>query len=172
MHDDLITVGKLGKTRGVHGEMYVTLLTDFPDRFLDLEEVYVGSRDRWEKMSIASARLVGGRPVIALAAITSPEAASRFTNRELAVPRSQLVELPEDTFYIFDLIDCTVYDEATGESIGEVTDVESYPANDVYVVKMHDGAIRHCPAIKEVVKQVDVANKKIVIAAERLLEEE
>lgn len=169
MTDQLITVGKLGKTRGVHGEMYVTLLTDFPDRFIGLKEIYVGSRDRWEKMTIASARLIGGRPVIALEAVTSPEAASRFTNRELAVPRDELVELPEDTFYIFDLIDCAVYDEANGEQLGEVTDVESYPANDVYVIRMRDGSTRVCPAIKDAVKQVDIANKKIVIVAEKLL---
>ncbi len=170
MNEELITVGKLGKTRGLHGELYVTPLTDFPDRFLELTEIYVGSRGVWEKMKIVSSRLVGGRPVLGFESFTSPEAAARLTNRELAVPRDEVVELPEDTYYVFDIIGCAVFGDADGPQLGEVVDVETYPANDAYVVQMTDGSRRMLPATKQAVKTVDLKDRRMVIDADSLLE--
>ncbi len=159
----MITVGKIGRPRGIHGEVYVTPLTDFPDRFVGLKEIYLDSRGAWEKKTIVSSRLIGGRPVIGLEEVHNPEEASRLTNRILAVPRDQVVELPEDTYFLFDIIGASVIDLTSGEKVGELVDVHQYPANDVYVIKKNDGGELLCPAIKEFVKQVDIAAKKIVI---------
>lgn len=170
MKEDLITVGKLGKTRGLHGEIYVTPLTDFPDRFLDLTEIFVGSRTGWEKMKIVSSRLVGGRPVLGFESFTSPEAVGRLTNRELAVPRDELVELPEDTYYVFDIVGCMVVDEKDDTPLGEVIDVETYPTNDAYIVRMADGSRRMLPATKQALKVIDIEKKRIVVDTDNLLE--
>lgn len=172
MNEELITVGKLGKTRGLNGELYVTPLTDFPDRFIGLKEIFVGNRGVWEKMSIVSSRMIGDRPVIGIAGVTTPEAAARLTNRELAVPRDELVKLPDDVYYVFDLIGCSVFGGENGERLGELKDVESYPANDVYLVEMADGSRRILPATKQAVKLVDLKNRRIVVDADSLLENE
>lgn len=172
MNEALITVGKLGKTRGLHGELYVTPLTDFPDRFIGLKEIFVGNRGTWEKMCIVSSRMIGDRPVIGIAGFTTPEAAARLTNRELAVPRDELVELPDDMYYVFDLIGCSVVSGENSDRLGEVKDVESYPANDVYLVEMTDGSRRILPATKQAVKLVDLKNRRIVVDADSLLESE
>ncbi|MBK7142110.1 MAG: 16S rRNA processing protein RimM [bacterium] len=170
MKEELITVGKLGKTRGLHGELYVTPLTDFPDRFLDLTEIFVGNRGVWEKMKIISSRLVGGRPVLGFESFTTPEASARLTNRELAVPRDQVVDLPEDMYYVFEIIGCAVYSDAGGAQLGELVDVEHYPANDAYVVRMTDGSRRMLPATKQAIKTVDLQAKRMVVDADSLLE--
>ena len=172
MNEELITVGKIGKTRGLNGELYVTPLTDFPDRFIGLKEIFVGNRGAWERMNIVSSRMIGDRPVIGIAGFTTPEAAARLTNRELAVPRDELVELPDDVYYVFDLIGCTVVGGENGERLGEVKDVESYPANDVYLVQMADGSRRILPPTKQAVKLVDLKNRRIVVDADSLLENE
>jgi 16S rRNA processing protein RimM len=166
---DLITVGKLGRPRGIHGEMYITPMTDFPDRFLGLKEIYLGTRGAWEKITVVSSRLVSGRPVIELEKVTSKEIASRYTNRDLAVPRDQLVDLPEDTYFVFDLIGAEVINEATGEKVGELIDVVQYPANDVYVIRGLDGTELLCPAIKEFVREIDAAAKRVVVVASGLV---
>ena len=164
-----ITVGKVGKTRGVDGELYVTPLTDFPDRFVGLTEIFVGDRGAWQKWKLESARLISGRPVLKFEGINNPEDAARLTNRELAVTRDQTVPLPEDAYYIFDLTGCLIYDES-GEQIGELVDVQSYPANDVYVVELTDGRRMLLPAIHQFVRQVDIDQKKIVIDTAGLIE--
>ena len=169
--DTYITVGKLGKARGVHGEIYVTPLTDFPERFVGLTEIYLWNNGTWRKTKLESARLVSGRPVLKFENIDSPEEASRLTNRELAVPRSQAVPLPENTYYVFDLLGCRIYTEVDGESIGEVIDVERYPANDAYVIRMNDGRQMLLPAVPQFVRQVDVLKRTILVDESGLTED-
>ena len=71
--------------------------------------------------------------------------------------------LPDDTFYIFQLIGLIVYVEGSEEPIGEVVDVQQYPANDAYVIRLKDGSQKQLPAIEDFVRRVDLEYKKIVI---------
>lgn len=163
MSEKLITVGKLGRTRGVEGEIYITPFTDFPDRFLELDEIFVKNQKEWEKMKLVSSRLIADRPVIKFENINSPEQASRLTNRIIAVPKDQLVELPDDMFYIFELVGCQVYSESDNSLLGEIIEVEQYPANDVYLIKTAENIMIRFPAVKQFVKSVDIDNKKIIV---------
>jgi 16S rRNA processing protein RimM len=169
-NETYITIGKLGKRRGVRGDIWVTVFSDFPERFLDLKEVYVGDRGTWQKRKLESAQMISGRPVLKFEGVDTPEAASRMTNRELAVTRDQVVQLPEGMFYIFDLIGCRVFAGDDDASIGELVDVRQYPANDAYVIKMNDGRTMSLAAVVQFIKHVDVENKKIVIDSTGLVE--
>jgi 16S rRNA processing protein RimM len=170
--EDFIIVGKLGRTRGVHGEINVTPDTDFPERFDGLKEIYVKDRADWKKFKIVASRFVSGRPVLTLEGIGNPEDASRLTNRLLAVPKSQVVKLPDDTYFIFDLVGCRVIEDGSGRTLGEVEDVEQYPANDVYVIRTTDGRKVLFPAAREFVKSVDIENKKITVEPGGLFDRE
>ncbi len=163
-HDDsYIAVGILGRTRGIYGDLWVTLLTDFPGRFSDLEEIFVLDRGQWEKRKIESARVIADRPVLKLEGIDTKEDAQRLTNRKLAVPSDQVVPLPDDTYYIFQLIGLKVYEQDCDTPIGEVVDVHQYPANDAYVIRLNDGTQKQLPAVEGFVALVDIENKKMVI---------
>ena len=153
----------------MHGELWVTPATDFPDRFLGLKEIYVSNRGGWEKTRIVSSRMISGRPVVALADVTNLEQASRLTNRELAVPREQLVKLPDDRHYIFDVVGCQAYAAGSNEPLGEIVDVQRYPANDVYVIRKADGGEMVCPAIKQFVVSIDTEHKRVTLVADGLL---
>lgn len=150
--------------------MYITPLTDFPERFDGMEEIHVKSRDGWEKMKIASAVMIGGRPVVKFENVGAPEEARRMTNREVAVPRDQLVTLPEGEFFVFDLIGCEVFEQENGQLIGKVIDVEKYPANDVYVVQTAEDKQLQVPVVGEFVKDIDVVAKRIVVDTSNLAE--
>jgi 16S rRNA processing protein RimM len=170
--NDFITVGRLGKTRGVDGELYVLPLTDFPDRFLDLTEIYVEHRGVWEKFRIDSSRMVSGRPVIRFAQIETPENAALLTNRHLAVTRDRLVKLPKGSYYIFDLVGCTMVEAATKAALGEVTDVRQFPANDAYVVRRPNGQEVLFPAVRQFVKKVDIAGRIIEVDSGGLFDDD
>ena len=162
-NSDYIVVGLLGKTRGVDGDLWVTPLTDFPDRFMDMKTIFVENRDQWEERKILSSTLISGRPVIKLDGIANRENASRLTNRRLAVLRDQVVGLPDDMYYVFDLIGLKVVDAASGQTLGVVTDVHSYPANDSYAIRLDNGEDKQLPAIDQYVKKVDLEKKEILI---------
>ncbi len=171
MSEEFVTVGKLGRTRGIHGEIWVVSETDFPDRFLQMTDLHLKYKDRWEMVAIESARFVSGRPVIKLEGIDNPEEAARLTNREIGVPKDQVMELPEGSFYIHDLIGCRVIDKESGAVIGEIVDVETYPANDVYVIRTTDGKDVSIAAVEEFVKNIDMTDKNVIIDPAGLLEQ-
>lgn len=165
-----VTIGKFGRARGVRGELWVTPLADNSERWLALKEVYVAAsrQDRraagdWQPFTIELARVIGGRPVLKLATINSPEEAARFTNRELAIPREELAPPPADSYYVVDLVGCTVVDDATGETVGKVEDVYQLPANDVYVIRTITGGEVLFPAVRDFVKHIDIAAKRITV---------
>jgi len=168
--EEFITVGQLGRPRGTAGEIYVTPLTDFPERFLNMQEIFVSSGESWSKMRIESSKIASGRPVLKFSGISNPEEASRLTSRYLAVPKSEIVKPPENSFYIFDLVGCEVYDRETDRRVGVILDVEEYPANDVYVIKTDEGKILNLAAVRQFVKSVDIENKKVVNDSSGLIE--
>lgn len=158
-----VIIGRLGKSRGTDGAIWVSPATDFPERFLDMKQVLVKGRDGWETWEIAGAELIGDRPVLRFAHIRSREEARRHVNRDLAVMRSEVVDLPDDTFFVFDLVDSEVVDEQSGDVIGTLTDVEPYPANDVYVITDRQGKVYRLPAVKQFIRQVDIAHKRVLV---------
>ena len=167
-----IIIGRLGKPFGLEGGLYVTPATDYPERFESMTEVYVQNRSGWHTLRITESRFVGNRPVLVFEKITTPEAASQYTNCDLAVLRSETVTLPEDTYYIFDLIGCKAFSQSTGRQMGEVVDVQQYPANDVYIIRtVNDREVLY-PVVKDFVKEVDIENRKIILETNGFLDEE
>ena len=162
MPPEFVTVGWLGRTRGVEGEIYVTPDTAFPERFIGLREIYVRNCGVWEVLKIASSRMIAGRPVLRFEDIFTPEEAACLTNRELGVPKAEVVKLPEDHYYLFELVGCKIVEEGSGRLVGEVTDVEQYPANDIYVIKTSTGKRLLLPAIRQFVKEIDIEKQRIV----------
>ncbi|MBX6394541.1 MAG: 16S rRNA processing protein RimM, partial [Alicyclobacillaceae bacterium] len=81
----------------------------------------------------------------------------------LKVPESELVPLPEGTYYIHQLVGCEVVDEE-GVRLGELAEVLQPGANDVYVVRRPGRRDLLLPAIPSVIKQVSVEEKRIVVS--------
>ena len=96
-----------------------------------------------------------------LKGIDTVEEAENYRNYYLKIERTDEV-LNKDSYYIVDIEGCKVY---TDEDIflGEVIEVFSTGSNDIYVVKGEDGKQILLPAIKDVIKNVDVKNKKIIV---------
>ncbi|HZK18920.1 MAG TPA: ribosome maturation factor RimM, partial [Clostridia bacterium] len=78
----------------------------------------------------------------------------------LQVTREQLVPLPEDSYYIFDLMGLPVY-TLEGEYLGEIADVLKTGANDVFVVEHEDGETVLIPALKQVVKAINFESRYV-----------
>ena len=86
----------------------------------------------------------------------------QYKNCILKIDRANAVELPEDTYFITDLIGIDVYTEEN-EFLGNITDIFPTGSNDVYVVKDEMGKQILLPAIGEVIKEVNVEEKKIIV---------
>jgi 16S rRNA processing protein RimM len=133
--EELIAVARIAKVRGIRGEVAADLLTDFPERFDGLEELIsldaAGERD---VLSIEKSWLHGGRVILKFAGYDSPEAAQALVGRELAVPEADAVELEDDEFYDWELVDCRV-ETIDNRKIGSVREVLHTGAAPVLIVR-------------------------------------
>ena len=93
--------------------------------------------------------------------ISDMDAAELLTGALLQVTREQLVKLPADSYFVFDIIGLSVYTE-TSEYLGKIEDVLHTGANDVYVVKK-DRLSLLVPALKQVVKKIDFDNCRMIV---------
>ena len=157
-----IVIGKVLKPQGVKGEIKVLPITDDPGRFYDLESVYCGK----ERKEIVSCRVREGVVYLRFAGNEDRNAAEALRDMELSVLRKQATKLPEDSWFVADLVGCTVRDN-TGQELGVVSDILQNGSVDVYVVD--DGKLMF-PALKRVLLQVDVECQSIVVDALALLE--
>ena len=94
--------------------------------------------------------------------INTIEQAEKFRNKLVHRELDENEVLEEDTYYIKDLVDSKVFLE-DGTEFGKLIDVFQTGANDVYIIKTIDNQEVLIPAIKDVVKDIDIKTKKIVI---------
>ena len=138
-------------------------LSDDPERFHRLTEcvLWDASRNERETRRIAAARRHGDAIVIRLEGCNDADAAAALTGRFLAVPKADALPPPEGRFYPWQLEGCRVLTE-DGRDVGRVTGIEHGPTQDVWVVS--DGsAERLIPAVPEIVVEVDLAARRVVI---------
>lgn len=164
---EYIRVGKIVNTHGIKGCMKVLSLTDELERLEELDYVYTEIDDKKRKIKDIWYRK--GMVYLELEGINNMDDAIKMKESFISIEESQLKELPEDTYYIFELEGLEVY-STEGEYIGKLKEVFQTGANDVYEV-VNESKSYYIPAIKNVVKEVSIEDKKIIInVIEGLLE--
>ena len=161
-------MGKIMKPRGIRGGAFLLPLTDFPQRFDDLDTVRVEAPDgTYSALNVAYVRAYGSRLTIKFQGINTPEDVRRLREHFVLVARDAVHPLPDGSFYVFELEGLPV-ETASGAMIGHVVEVLSYPANDVYVVD-RNGEDVLIPAVREIVHVDQKAGKIVVQEIEGLL---
>lgn len=162
-----ITIGQISKVHGIKGEMVVVPLTDDPKRFSELEKVLLLKDEKIIEFEVESvqtdfkAKRFKERVLIKLKGVENPEEAKGLVGSFLEIEKEDLIKLPEGRYFIFDIIGLKVITTEDKE-VGMVKEVISLPANDVYVVQ-GDQKEYDIPAIKEVVKKIDLERKVMII---------
>lgn len=172
-NDDLVAVARALRTRGLRGELVAELLTDFPDRFENLERLIAVAPDgKRQDLILEEHWFQKGRIVLKFAGYDSIEEAAQLIGSEFAVPEAERVELPEDVFYDWELVGCRV-ETVEGENIGRVREVLRTGAAEVLVVESEQDARREhlIPLAETICVEINVREKLIRIdAPEGLLE--
>ena len=153
-----IDFGKITSTHGIRGEVKIYPYTDDVDNILSLKKIYI--EDKGYKVS--SIRFHKNMFIAKLMGVNTVEDAETFRNKLVQREIDENEELEEDTYYIKDLIGLDVYLESN-ELFGKIKDVFQTGANDVYVIRTIDEKEVLIPAIKSVVKDVDINSNKMII---------
>ena len=160
--EEYLEIGQIVNTNGLKGLLKVKPFTDDITRFEILETVYIDIKGKLVEYKIEDVKYVKNMVLLKLEGIDDINEAEKFRNFYLKISRQDAAPLSENSYYIVDLIGCEVVTEE-GENLGIVDDVFPTGSNDVYVVKNELGKQILLPAIGEVVKEVDIPNKKITV---------
>ncbi len=156
-----LTVAIIERPHGVRGEFQASLITDTPDRLLKLKSIFLG--DETQPRRVQACRRHQDRVVFKLSGIDSPEQVKALSKTPLRIPGQAAAPLKEGEFFIYQLIDSTVFDES-GAELGKLVDIMETGANEVYVVRaegVKDDLL--LPNIPSVVLEIDIENARIVV---------
>ena len=163
--DNRLEIGKIVNTHGLRGEVKVVPWTNTPDVFEDIEYVYVKGKEE-KKFEISNIKYQKNNIIVKLKGLDDITDAERLKNAVLTTDREQLPELSEGEYYIEDLIGCEIFSEE-GKSYGRLDDVINTGSKEIYVVKRQGMKDLLIPVIDEVVLNIDIEAKKIIV---RLME--
>lgn len=162
-----LTLGKIVAAHSLRGALKVHSLSDLPERFLDLEEIWLLT-DPDAESAKGPFRVEDVKPykgntyLIELEGIEDRTAAEAVVKLFIGLPAGQAPELPEDTYYVRDLIGFEIVDTA-GTVLGEVSQVvQSH--QDLLVLKTPAGSEHWIPFVKALVPEVDLAARRLVVA--------
>lgn len=159
--NDCLIIGVITGTHGVGGRLRVRPLTDEPERFLRLNNCrFFTDGQIVKEYEIVSAQIHGRQILLQLSGIDSIEEAQKLHGMEIAVDRSEAIELGPDNWFIPDLIGCEVHDEERG-CLGKVKNILVQPHHDVYIVQNKGEKDLLFPALKTIIRNID-PEKKII----------
>lgn len=163
MAKKMFNVGKIVNTHGIRGEVKVLRISDFEERFTEGETLYaVKENEQPLPLTIDGHRIHKNYDLLHFKGYDNINDVEHFKWAYLKITEEQLTDLAEEEYYYYEIIGCAVYTSA-GEHLGVIKEILSPGANDVWVVKQEKGKDILIPYIKDVVIQVDVPARKVVI---------
>jgi 16S rRNA processing protein RimM len=159
---ELVAIARIAKPRALRGELVADVLTDFPERFDGLETVIavLPAGERLD-LKIEDSWFQKDRIVLKFEGYDSVESADTLRNAEICVAESEAVELEDNEFFDWELIDCRV-ETVNGEKIGKVREVMRTGGTEVLIVANEEKEFL-IPFAETICVEVDVERKFIVI---------
>lgn len=158
-----ILIGYVSSVHGVKGEIKIQPLTDYPERFRSMDFLNLFSAD---------GTFVGFLPIkcirehkgewIVESGLPDRNEAEKLVGLSIFIDPEERVSLPEDTFWVDDLIGL-VMEDIQGNYLGTVSNLISGSANEIYEVKDIEGKLHYIPAVSEFIKNIDLVSGKIVV---------
>lgn len=158
-----LLVGEVLKPQGIRGEIKVKPFTDSAEDFRYFKRIFLDGTE----YKILSVRAGENEVYLGLRGVADRNAAELLRGKKITVPRDEAPEPEDGRYYIADLLESEVVNEA-GETVGVLVDIRQ-AATDIYTVKSGEKEILF-PAVKGVITRIDLENKQITVDKKRFEE--
>jgi len=160
---DLILVGHVICPHGLTGLLRIVSYAQSKETFLQAGSVFLNKdQNEFHKRKVVSIRAHGAAYLLRLSGLNSVDQAEIFRGAEILIRKGSLVKRDEDEFFWYELLGLDVY-LTTGQYLGVLKVIFPTGSNDVYVVK-NQGREFLIPAIHQVVKEINIPQKRMVIS--------
>lgn len=153
-----IKIGRIVNAVALRGEVKIYNYSGYRERYEELDRIIIEN----EEYEIEKVRYQQEMVILKLSGIDNRNAAEAMKNKDVYITEEDLEELPDDTFYIRDLIGLEVIDDSG--RIGVIKDVLQPSSQDVYVIQTDKSQDIMIPAVKEFVKEVNLEEKYIKVS--------
>lgn len=162
--DKWYNVGKIVNTHGIKGEVRIISRTDFPEeRYKVGNTLHIFQEEKVPiEVKVQSYRTHKNFDLVTFEGYGNVNDVEPFKGALVKINESQLGELEEGEYYFHEIIGCTVVTEE-GEELGLIKEILTPGANDVWVVKGAKGKEILIPFIDDIVKKIDIREKRIII---------
>jgi 16S rRNA processing protein RimM len=156
---EFITIARVAKTQGRHGEVAAELHTDFPEKFAERKKLFALSADgKRRELQLEDYWSHKSYVVLKFAGVDSITDAEELVGCDIQVPREQRAELDAGT-YVSDLVGGEVFDR--GRAVGEVKDVQ-FGAGEAPLLVISSGAKEILiPFAQEFIAGIDIEGKRV-----------
>ena len=154
-------IARIDQTFGKDGFVRIHSFSDFPERFISLKKVYIDFWGDKKSFYVEDVKDVKGKIIIKFKNFDSLRDSQVLIDREIFVDEKDAVSLPENHFFVHDLIDSAVFIKT--ERIGIVSDVIKSKSNDVLVVQDDDKKEILIPFVLNFIEKFDAAEKKLIL---------
>ena len=155
-------IGYILKPQGVKGEVKVESVSPHLDRYKRLDRVFIQSSGQIKPFTVQHVRVAHRFVFLRFLEVRTRDQAVLLRGAEVLVEAKDVLNPAPGEYFVHDLIGCSVITE-DGRHLGNLTQVVQMTANDVYVVQNDEGEEILLPAIKDVIKKVDVHKKEILV---------
>jgi len=160
--NDYLRVGVISSTHGIRGEVKVFPTTDDINRFKQLKQVILDTGREQIQLEVEGVKFFKQQAILKFKGIDNINDVEKYKGKDLLITRENAVKLEADEYFIYDIIGSKVITDDNSE-LGELTEVMTTGANDVYIVTTKEGKEILLPSIKECILDVDVAGKTIKV---------
>ena len=159
---EFFELGQIVNVFGIKGFVKVVAYTEDISRFKQLDKVFLVKNEIKKEYEIEEVKYHKNFVLIKFKNINTVEEAETLRNYYIQVKRETLGEPDEGTYYIADLIGIDVYSDE-GKFLGILEDIYNTGSNDIYVVREKNGKQILLPAINDVIKEINITDKKILV---------
>jgi len=153
-----VKLGKITAPVGIKGEVRVFAYTDELTRFSDITNLDVDNK----AYDVENVRYHKNMVVLKLSGVNTRNEAEALRDKELSLKKEFLWDIPEDTYFVKDLIGIQVHSKE-GNFVGVISDVIKNSAQDLYQITTQEGHSFLIPAVKEFIINVDIEKKEMIV---------
>lgn len=158
---EYILIARIEQTFGKDGFVRIQSFSDFPDRFFSLKKVYLDFWGDKKTFYVEDVKDVQGKIIIKFKKFDGLRESQILIDREVYIDEQNAVSLPENHFFVHDLMGSEVFIKT--EKIGIVSDVIKGKANDVLVILDDDKKEILVPFVLNFIEKFDAAKKVLIL---------